>query len=207
VYYVPNAIDESFFDLESTSDGQTILFAGRVMPRKRVMELVQAFAKVIQQAPSARLRIAGECCSEGHYVEGIRGFIQEAKLEDCVHLLGALSEEAILREFAGCDVLALPSIQETTPMVIAQAMAAGKPVVATSVGGVAEMVSDGETGFLVDVGDVNALADALLRLLRDPSLRVRIGQSGHSFAIENYHADTVARRTYAVYQKVGTTEG
>ena len=90
-------------------------------------------------------------------------------------------------------------------MVIAQAMAAGKPVVATPVGGVAEMVSDGETGFLVDVGDVNALANALLRLLRDPSLRVRIGQSGRNFAIENYHADTVARRTYAVYQKVATT--
>ncbi len=92
-------------------------------------------------------------------------------------------------------------------MVIAQAMAASKPVVATPVGGVAEMVSDGETGFLVDVGDVNALANALLRLLRDPSLRARIGQSGHEFAVENYRADTVARRTYDVYQKVATTEG
>jgi glycosyltransferase involved in cell wall biosynthesis len=207
VYYVPNAIGSSFFDLEDGSNGQTILFAGRVIPRKRVLDLVQAFSKIAQQMPSARLRIAGEYSSERAYVEEVRNLISTTNLEDRVHLLGSLSEDAVLCEFAGCDVLALPSIQETTPMVIAQAMAAGKPVVATPVGGVAEMVSDGETGFLVDVGDVDGLADALLRLLQNPSLRAHIGRSGHKFAMENYHADTVARRTYEVYRRIATAEG
>jgi glycosyltransferase involved in cell wall biosynthesis len=204
VHYVPNAIDESFFNPVSSPDGHTILFAGRVTPLKRVLDLIQAFAK-IAQVPSAQLRIAGECSSERSYVESVRGFIQKANLEDQVHLLGALPEDAVLREFVGCDVLALPSAQENLSMVIAQAMAAGKPVVATPVGGIPEMVSDGETGFLVDVGDVDRLADALLRLLRDPSLRARMGQSGREFALENYGADTVARRTYNVYQKVAAT--
>lgn len=201
VYHIPNAIDSNFFDLTKTSGGQTVLFAGRVTPLKRVLDLVKAFAK-IAKVPSAQLRIAGECSSEGAYVESIRGFIQKANLEDRVHLLGALPEDAVLREFAGCDVLALPSAQENLSMVIAQAMAAGRPVVATPVGGIPEMVSDGETGFLVDVGDVDGLADALLRLLRDPSLRARMGQSGRKFALENYRADAVARRTYEVYQRI-----
>lgn len=205
VYYVPNAIDGNFFELANTSDGRTLLFAGRVIPRKRVLDLIRAFARIARQVPLAQLRIAGECSSEPSYVESVRRFIQKANLEDCVHLLGALSEETVLHEFAGCDVLALPSAQETAPMVIAQAMAAGKPVVATRVGGVAEMVSDGETGFLVEVGDIDGLADALLRLLRDPPLRARMGQSGRKFAVENYHANTVAKHTYDVYRKIAAT--
>jgi glycosyltransferase involved in cell wall biosynthesis len=205
VYYVPNAIDASFFDLAKNTNGsgsQIILFAGRVIPRKRVLDLVQAFAKIAQQAPGAQLRIAGEYNSEREYVETIRNFNQTANLEDRVHLLGPLAEADVLHEFAACDLLALPSAQETTPMVIAQAMAAGKPVVATPVGGVAEMVCDGETGFLVQVGDIDGLAGALRRLLENPSLRMAVGQASYKFANENYRASAVARRTYDVYQKI-----
>ena len=75
-----------------------------------------------------------------------------------------LDEKAIMREFSDCSVLALPSVQETAPMVIAQAMAAAKPVVATFVGGIAEMVRDGETGILVRKGDTNSLSDSLLKV-------------------------------------------
>lgn len=202
VYYVPNAIEESFFELADTSDGRTLLFAGRVIPRKRVLDLVQAFAEIAGQVPSAQLRIAGECSSVQAYVESIHQFIHEANLHDRVHLLGALSEDAILREFAGCDVLVLPSAQETAPMVIAQAMAASKPVAATRVGGVAEMVSDGETGFLYEVGDVQSLAGILQRLLQEDSLRARMGQAGKLKAEANYRASIVAQRTYQVYQEI-----
>ncbi len=87
-------------------------------------------------------------------------------------------------------------------MVIAQAMAAGKPVIATPVGGVTEMVRDGETGFLVPVGDVTRLADALERVLGDPRLRMRMGSQARQFAEENYRAANVARKTREVYSAV-----
>ena len=90
-------------------------------------------------------------------------------------------------------------------MVIAQAMAAGKPVVASRVGGVAEMVSDGETGFLYEVGDVRKLADSLVRLLQDDSLRAKMGQAGKLKAEANYRASIVAQRTFQVYQDVAGT--
>jgi len=206
VYYIPNAIDESYFNLKDTADGHTILFAGRVLPLKRLLDLVKAFERVTQHFPQAQLRIAGECQSQPAYVKTIRVFIRDAGLHSQVHLLGPLSEEAILREFAACDVLALPSVQENSPMVIAQAMAAGKPVVATPVGGVTEMVSDGKTGFLVDVGDIDGLADALLRLLQNPSLRACIGKLSRKFAAENYRAGIVAKRTYDVYQRIAAID-
>jgi glycosyltransferase involved in cell wall biosynthesis len=207
VYHVPNAIDAAFFDLAKNANGAgtaspTILFAGRVIPRKRALDLVQAFARLAPQAPSAQLRIAGEYSSEKEYAAAVRQVIQNANLAGRVHLLGPLPETEVLAEFAACDVLALPSAQETTPMVIAQAMAAGKPVVATPVGGVAEMVSDGETGRLVQVGDIDGLANALLCLLQNPSLRATLGRAAYQFAAENYRADAVAQRTYDVYQKI-----
>lgn len=205
VYYIPNAIDESYFNLKDTADGHTILFTGRVLPIKRVLDLAKAFEKIAPKLPQAQLRIVGECQSKPAYVETVRAFIREAGLNDRVHLLGLVSEEVILREFAACDVLALSSVQENSPMVIAQAMAAAKPVVATRVGGVAEMVSDGETGFLTAGGDLDGLASALLRLLQDPALRARMGQAGKQFALENYRAATVARRTYEAYRNVAAT--
>jgi glycosyltransferase involved in cell wall biosynthesis len=202
VYYIPNAIDQSFFDLEGDAHGGTILFAGRVIQRKRPLDLVQAFARIAPQFPQAQLRIAGEYRSEARYAASIQTFIQESGLSGRVHMLGGLEEGDVLREFAACDMLALPSVQETTPMVIAQAMAAGKPVVATPVGGVPEMILDGVSGYLHDVGDIEGLASALQRLLTDAELRRGMGEAARQFAIENYRADNVARRTYEVYRGI-----
>jgi glycosyltransferase involved in cell wall biosynthesis len=207
VYYLPNAIDERFFNLSGSSDGKIILFAGRVIPRKRVEDLIRAFSCVVQQIPSAQLRIAGECSSEKPYVASVYHWINRCNLGDHVKLLGQLSEPSVMREFACCNLLALPSAQETTPMVLAQAMATGKPVVATRVGGVAEMVGEkNERGILVEVGDIDGLAQAMLRLLQNPLLRTRMGQAGQVFARENYHLDNVARRTNDVYKNIMASE-
>lgn len=202
VFHIPNAIDERFFELEDASDGRAILFAGRVVRRKRPFDLVRAFARIATRVPSARLRIAGECDSEPEHAGEIREFVRLKGLEDRVEFLGSLPEERVLEEFSRAALLALPSAQETTPMVIAQAMAASKPVVATPVGGVAEMVKDGESGLLVPAGDVEALAAAMLRILEDADLRARLGREGRRLAEENYRAERVARRTYEVYRRM-----
>lgn len=203
IYYIPNAIDDSFFRLPRATRGKTILYAGRVIRRKRALDLVRAFARVAHEMPGAQLLLAGEYHSEPNYVEQVRNLIRQEKLERCVHLLGGLSEQAILHEFAQCDVLALPSVQETTPMVIAQAMAAGKPVIATRVGGIPEMIQDGRTGFLVRVGAVEDLEKKLLCLLKDDCLQKEMGQAARLFAQENYHAEAVAQKTYRAYTNIG----
>lgn len=204
VYFISNAIDEQYFHLNEPGNGSTILYAGRVIRRKRLLDLIRGFALIAPQMPSAQLRVAGEFNSEPGYTRLVRQAIHEARLENRIQMLGGLTEQAVLREFATCDVLALPSIQETTPMVIAQAMAAGKPVVATPVGGVTEMVQDGDTGFLVSVGEPTKLGDALLTVLSNSDLRMRMGQAGRQFAIDNYLAANVARRTHAVYAKISS---
>jgi glycosyltransferase involved in cell wall biosynthesis len=92
-------------------------------------------------------------------------------------------------------------------MVIAQAMAAGKPVVATRVGGVEDMVGeDSCRGLLVNVGDVNGLAAAITRLLQDPVMQAEIGRNARLFAQENYDIERVARRTADVYHRIAAKE-
>ena len=203
IYQVPNAIDERFFNLDHCPDEKIVLFAGRVIPRKRVMELVHAFAQVHSQIPSARLHIAGEISTEREYVGAIRRWVHESRLDEHVRFLGPLPEKSIFREFAGCSLLALPSAQETAPLVISQAMAAKKPVIATRVGGVADMVGEqGERGLLVEVGDIDGLVAAMIRLLQDADLRARMGQNGLAYAHENFHSENVARRTLEVYRHI-----
>lgn len=207
VYTIPNAIDERFFQVEQHPDEQIVLFAGRVIPRKRVMDLVQAFALVLQKAPSASLRIAGEIQTEPAYVETIQKWVREHEMEAHVQFLGPLPEDKVQSEFSHCSVLALPSAQETTPLVIAQAMAAGKPVVATRVGGVADMIgSDGLRGFTVEVGDIYGMAEKIACLLQNPDLRERMSQNNHRFALEYNHLGSVAARTFEVYQAIAARE-
>ena len=207
IYYIPNAIDDRFFNLAKQPGKPVVLFAGRVIRRKRVIDLVRSFAKVHTQLPDAHLHIAGDTHTEPAYVEAIRQWISQSKLHDHVHFLGNLPEETIFQEFLNCSVLVLPSAQETAPMVIAQAMAAGKPVVATRVGGVGEMVGeDCSRGFLFNIGDIDGLAIAVTRLLQNPDLQIMMGQKGRAFAQENYHLENVARRTHEVYQHIALKE-
>jgi glycosyltransferase involved in cell wall biosynthesis len=206
VYLIPNAIDPRFFDIGPLPGARTVLFAGRVIERKRVDLLVDAFAAVAEAVPDATLRIAGEMSSEARYAAGVRDRVERLGLADRVRFLGQLDEPTLAAEFEAADVLALPSAQETAPMVIAEAMAAARPVVATAVGGVAEMVVDRETGFLVDRDDVSGFGRGLTAVLEDVDLARRLGQRARVIAEREYRADRVADRTAEVYRRM-TAEG
>jgi glycosyltransferase involved in cell wall biosynthesis len=206
VYEIPNAIDPRFFEVGPLPGSHTVLFAGRVIERKRVDLLVDAFATVAAAVPAATLRIAGETSSEPGYVGSVLERIERHALADRVRLLGQLDEAALAAEFESADVLALPSAQETAPMVIAEAMAAGRPVVATAVGGVGEMVLDRETGFLVDRDDLAGFGRGLRAVLEDADLARRLGARGRETAEREYRADRVAERTAEVYRRMATAE-
>jgi glycosyltransferase involved in cell wall biosynthesis len=100
------------------------------------------------------------------------------------------------------DVFVLPSSAEGLPVVLLEAMAHGRPVVATRVGGTPELVTDGETGLLVSPGDVEALASALEGLLRDPERRRRLGDAGRRRVEKHFSAEAMTRRLLEIYQEV-----
>lgn len=202
IYDIENPIPDKFFDLERHEEPNRILFAGHIRIRKGVLELLKAVDLVRRQIPDLQLRIAGRTNVEPDYFEKVQAYISDRGLEDCVYLLGSLDEASLLDEYARCALLVLPSRQETAPMVIEQAMAARVPVVATRVGGVDYLVNHGHTGYVVDFGDIEDLADKMLCLLADADLRTKMGQAARIEADQRFRADIVARKTRNVYNQV-----
>ncbi len=206
-YLVENACDERFFALRREPVPGRLLFAGPVIPRKGVLPLLKALRPVRERFPEAHLHIAGATTADPAYFHACEVYIQQEGLGEAVTFLGHLAQEQVLREYATCVALVLPSFQETAPMVIEQAMAAGVPSVATRAGGVPWMLADGLTGLTLPVpasleGDPQALAEALSRLLADPAQAQKMGAQAKEEAERRFRPEVAARRTLEVYQQV-----
>ena len=128
-------------------------------------------------------------------------------LETKVRFLGRLDRLQIPRYFAACDALILGSLTEGSGNVALEAMACGRPVVATDSGGPPEYVADGETGFVVPVGDVPAMADRVGRLLHDPALADDLGRAGRLRMVEGFGYSRMIREIAALYEEVLRSAG
>ena len=212
-YLVENACDERFFTLGPGGAGRPapvpgrVLFAGPVIPRKGVLPLIEAMARLHERMPEAHLRIAGALDRVPEYGAACQRRVHELGLEEVVAFLGHLDQERILAEYGACAAFVLPSFQETAPVAIAQAMAAGVPCVATRAGGVPWMLQDGLTGWTLPVpqspaGDPQTLAAALERVLADPEGALEMGRRAKAEAEVRFHPTVVARQTCEVYQRV-----
>ena len=198
---IANATAPEFFALAPPSPtGPRLLFAGGLIPLKNPLGLVNAFAKARAAVPDARLSLIGPQ-PDADYANEIRERVTALDLTDCVDIVDLVDNERMLREIAAARAVVLFSRQENAPTIIAQAMAAGKPVVASRVGGVAEMVDDGETGFLVASEDEDMLAERLVRVLDDQHLCLRMGGRAHEVARRRFTPGAIAELTVRAYQK------
>jgi glycosyltransferase involved in cell wall biosynthesis len=123
------------------------------------------------------------------------------------HCLFLGYQEDVAPYFAAFDAMVLPSANEGTPVTVIEALAAGRPVVATRVGGVPDVVHEGEHGFLVEPGDVDALADRLVTLARDPELRERLGAAGRERVLPRYAVDRLVDDMDRLYRSLLAAEG
>lgn len=182
-------------ELKIPESAPLIVCVARLEPEKDVSTLIQAMTKVREQEPDAVCVVAGT----GSQREMLEGQIRTARLESTVRLLGFRTDApSIIR--AG-NLLVLPSLEEPAGLVLLEAMAVGKPVVATRSGGPAEIVQDGETGLLVSPQNAEELAQALLRLVRSPALCAEMGASGHLRFAHRYTAERMARLTLDAYHQ------
>ena len=197
---IPNPVEDAFFELHPHPQPGRLFTPARVIPRKGVDVLIQAFAQVAEAFPQATLRIAGETETMPDYVAQCRELAESAGLGERVRFLGNLHKEALLEEYARAAGVVLPARQETAPVAIEEALAAGCPVLATRVGGVPWMIQHQVNGLLVPPDDVQALARALFRLLAGEEAAVW-AQNARSSAAP-YRLDAVLDATLAAYQRV-----
>ena len=199
-YSVPNPVAPAFFDIQRAESKGRVLFAGRLYSLKGVIDLVRA-AATCREKHDIRLVLAGST-SDKEYVDSLRAEAARTSLADRLEISGILDAPALRQELSQASVLVLPSYQETAPMVVQEAMAAGVPVIASRVGGTAEQIEHGETGFLIEPGDVKALATTMDALLSDDEMRARVSVNARRRAESLYQADKVAEETVRVYRKV-----
>ncbi len=202
MHLVENPVADAYFNLPDAAQPGVILCAGRIIRRKNILGLLQAFGDLRRIAPQARLRLAGDEHSEPEYAAQCRQFVAEQGLGEVVSFLGWLDESAMQAEYSRCACLALPSWQETAPVAIEQAMAAGKVVVASDVGGVPHLLAGGQAGLLVRPDDSAGLAEALRQAVQDDVLRQRLGQVARCEAEKRFRSSVVAQQTAAVYEEI-----
>jgi glycosyltransferase involved in cell wall biosynthesis len=183
------------------ADETVVAFTGRFVREKGIAELLEAMARVRQNRPDVRLLIiGGSLPSDRDPAEvDVTTAVRELGLADRIITTGLT--DRVADYLSACDIFVLPSYREGMPRSILEAMAAGKPVVATNIRGCREEVVDGETGFLVPPRDAGRLARAIGRLVDDPELRMRMGAAGQARARELFDERLVFERLLAVYQR------
>jgi glycosyltransferase involved in cell wall biosynthesis len=170
-------------DGDGAESGEFVFgYVGRLVPVKNVPMLIRAFERVHEQAPHARLVLVGD----GELAAALQEVVTARGLVDAVRFAGWCSDlVAVYRSF---HALVLGSVNEGTPVAAIEAMAAGLPVVATAVGGVPDVITDGHDGLLVPSGDEDAMAAAMLRVLRDAGERRRMGEAARHAVRERFSA-------------------
>jgi len=178
----------------STSRGKDLLFVGRLTDRKGIAYLVLAMRKIVAQT-DCRLTVVGD----GPLRNQLEEFCHDNELDHIIRFAGNLPLRELLHLYSECHLVVAPSVTthsgeaEGFPMVVLEAMAHGKAVVAGKGGGTPELVHDGVNGLLVDPSDVDRLSRAILFLLQNDDVRERMGTQGREMA-DNYSWDVVANR-------------
>ncbi|MEP6893617.1 MAG: glycosyltransferase [Gaiellaceae bacterium] len=191
-----NGVDVERFALTPEPVPDRIVLVTRFAPPKRNDLLVDAFAIVRRTRPQAELHIVGDGPDRG----ALERQMGELGLDGPVRLLGRRDDVPEILSRAACFVLA--SDYEGAPLAVIEAMAAGVPVVATGVGGVPELVADGESGFVVPGGEAPALAAAVEAVLSDPSRARQMGDVGRVIARSRLSHERMIRDLLSLYEEV-----
>jgi phosphatidylinositol alpha-mannosyltransferase len=200
---IPNGIDYAKFarevePIEKYRDGgPNILFVGRLEKRKGLKFLLRAMRYVWESIPSARLIVVGA----GPLLDDYRRLVESHRIDN-VEFCGFVSSEDLVRYYRSADLFCAPSTgQESFGIVLLEAMASGKPIVASDIPGYRSVVNSGVEGLLVPPKDEQALAGALVRVLSDESMRARMSAAGRLRA-EQFSWDKVAQGVLAYYEQV-----
>lgn len=190
IFVFPTYTDiELFLEREShgyaSGDEKLVLFVGMLIFLKGIHILIQAMEPVIRQIPDAKLLIIGR----GGYKGRLKKLVSELGLEGEVEFLGHVSQAALSDYMRSCRVLVLPSLSEGLPRVLIEAMACGKPVIGTNVGGIPSLIRDGVNGFLVPPNSPEALAEKIIYLLLREGEAARMGAKGREFVAQTFSTE------------------
>lgn len=171
-----------------------VTFVGRFVHRKGIDVLLRAWGRVVSGRPDAHLILIGF----GDEEAGLRDLARNIKIEESVTFLGEITN--VIDYLQASDLFVIPSRKEGNPNTLLEASACGLPVVATSIGGIVEVVKDGQSGVLVPSDDEEALAGKILLLLGDEEYRMKLAENARSEALSRFSFETIGSRYEELYR-------
>ncbi|HSB97653.1 MAG TPA: glycosyltransferase family 4 protein, partial [Spongiibacteraceae bacterium] len=206
-WHIENPVDGEFFDTRRAVDDKRILYVGRIIPLKNIIGLIESFNYLLKKIPNATLYLTGGNDVK-QYLAECQKKVNDYGIASSVFFLGNIKHNELPKILATANCLVLLSHQENAPMAIAEAMAAGVPVVASNICGIPYMIESGATGFLVDPNDSSRAAAALEQILGNNNLAETMSAKCRDVAETRFHYRSVAHRTKAVYESaMGLTPG
>jgi len=201
---IPNFVDgarfrrnpSAFCNMFGSGPGEKLVcHVSNFRPVKRIMDVIQVFEKTVKTVKS-RLVMIGD----GPDRSRAEAYCRQHRIHDRVFFLGNVPN---LEEILGaCDLFLLPSETESFGMAALEAMASEVPVIASLAGGLPEVVSDGESGYLVPVGDVDGMAARAIEILSNDDLRVRMGRRARELALDRFEEGKIVPRYREMYERV-----
>jgi len=177
-----------------------VLYVGRLASNKGLAYLIDAMPKIISQFKDTSLVLIGE--DEGQR-KSLENRVKKLGIKDKVIFTGHIKSDEVLRSaYSACEVFVLPSEYEAFGIVLLEAMACEKPCVATSVGGVPEVIEDGETGLLVNYAKSDELASTIIALLNDEERRIKMGKAGRIRVKEKYTWPKIVNQLEEIYIEI-----
>ena len=194
--YSPALGDHDRIRTELGIDQDTVLIGavGRLVWQKGFEFLIKSMPMVIKACPNSKVLIIGD----GPLKTQLMVISEKLKVKDKIIFAGFRSD---IREIlSAIDILVIPSLLEGFPMIILEGMAMAKPIIATRIDGITEQITDGETGLLVSSWDANGLAKAIIRLINDHNLAVRLGLKGRERVEKDFSVEKMIAETEKIYQ-------
>ncbi len=203
-HHVPAGADCGLFDgAAPASAPPLVVAAGRFVDKKAPHLTLEAFARVLRECPEARLRMIGE----GPLLKRCRALAERLSVAHAVTFTGSLPHRKVAEEMRRARLFAQHSVRaasgdcEGTPVSIMEASASGLPVVSTRHAGIPEVVVEGETGLLVDEGDVEGMSGEMLRLLRDPAYAAALGEAGRRHIRKHLSSTQSIKRQWEIIER------
>jgi glycosyltransferase involved in cell wall biosynthesis len=182
---IPNAIRVQDYATVLPLRGSStvkVLFMGWIEENKGIFDLLQSFEICNRKLPFTRLVI----CGYGSEIGNVRAWVRRSGLDCSVEMRGWVTGKAKAQALSECDLLVLPSHQEGFPNVLLEAMAAGRPVLASAVGAIEELVEHGRTGLICRPRDTKDLSEKLIQLSSDLKLRMQLGKAGYELVRQKH---------------------
>ena len=197
--YYHRASGESLKRSLAPGGEQIILHVSTFRPVKRITDCIEVMARLRERS---RLRAKLIMCGDGPERDDAEVLAERLGVGDCIEFVGKQPQSQIKDYLSVADLLLLPSQTESFGLAALEAMACEVPVIATRVGGLPEVVEDGECGYLFAVGDVQGMAETAIEILSDESLRERLGRRGREIAISRFATENIIPQYEALYRNV-----